>query len=185
MRIHLGKAISLLLLVAVLVAGLAQTQAARAQTCAKNYTVVSGDTISGIADANKVTVQELAAANNLKEPYTIYVGQVLCIPGTPTTTTTGTTTTKSTKPSFTVERTALSIVTVSISNYPGRTIYWVKVVGEGNTYKIGRVRTDKAGSANAVFRLPRALFWSDDFTVCLKNPLSNGVLCKYPVPPSE
>ncbi|MDZ7588080.1 MAG: LysM peptidoglycan-binding domain-containing protein [Parasphingorhabdus sp.] len=44
------------------------------------YTVVRGDTLSGIAQANGTTWQALAAANNLARPDRIYPGQHITIP---------------------------------------------------------------------------------------------------------
>ena len=45
------------------------------------YTVQKGDTLSGIAKRYGTTVAALAAANGIKDPNKIYVGQVLTIPG--------------------------------------------------------------------------------------------------------
>ncbi len=44
------------------------------------YTVVSGDTLSGIAARFGTTYQELARINGIPDPDTIYPGQVLNIP---------------------------------------------------------------------------------------------------------
>jgi LysM repeat protein len=63
-----------------------------AQTCAINHTVASGETLSSIAVKYDVEWTTIATANNLKEPYAIFVGQSLCIPASATTTTTTTTT---------------------------------------------------------------------------------------------
>ncbi len=51
--------------------------------CAKqaDYTVVSGDSLWSIAQKYpQVTWQEIARCNQIVSPYTIYLGQVLCIP---------------------------------------------------------------------------------------------------------
>ena len=45
------------------------------------YTVVSGDTLSGIGAKVGVNWQSIASANGISSPYTIYPGQVLTIPG--------------------------------------------------------------------------------------------------------
>lgn len=47
---------------------------------AQHYTVVSGDTLSGIGARVGVAWQDIAAANSIGAPYTIYPGQVLVIP---------------------------------------------------------------------------------------------------------
>lgn len=44
-----------------------------------NYTVVSGDTLSGIASRYGTTYQELARINNISNPDLIYVGQTIRI----------------------------------------------------------------------------------------------------------
>ena len=45
------------------------------------YTVVSGDTLSGIGSKLGVKWQDIASLNGISSPYTIYPGQVLKIPG--------------------------------------------------------------------------------------------------------
>lgn len=62
----------------------------RTPAAAQTYTVVSGDTLSRIAARYGVTVQTLAAANNIADPSRIRVGQVLTIPGAATPTRTPT-----------------------------------------------------------------------------------------------
>ncbi len=45
-----------------------------------NYTVVSGDTLSGIAQKHGASVQDIANANKISDPRSIRVGQTLFIP---------------------------------------------------------------------------------------------------------
>lgn len=45
------------------------------------YTVVSGDTLAGIADEFGVDYNKIAEANELEEPYSLDIGQQLRIPG--------------------------------------------------------------------------------------------------------
>ncbi len=45
------------------------------------YTVVAGDTLSGIASRYGTTYQKLAAYNNISNPNLIHVGQQIKIPG--------------------------------------------------------------------------------------------------------
>lgn len=44
------------------------------------YTVRSGDTLYGISRRWEIPADSLIAANNLKPPYTIYIGQQLSVP---------------------------------------------------------------------------------------------------------
>jgi LysM repeat protein len=48
--------------------------------CTGAHTVVSGDTLYSLAYDCGLTVEQLAAANGITFPYTIYVGQVLTYP---------------------------------------------------------------------------------------------------------
>ena len=49
-------------------------------SCAQVHTVQRGETLTGIARWYGVSVQQLAAQNNIWNPSHIYVGQRLCIP---------------------------------------------------------------------------------------------------------
>ena len=51
-------------------------------TQTSNYTVKSGDTLSGIGSKLGVNWKDIANLNNISSPYIIYVGQVLKIPAT-------------------------------------------------------------------------------------------------------
>ena len=79
-----------ILLVAVAVTTFAVSQnAAHAASEGKRYTIVSGDTLGGIASRFGVSVSELASANGIANPNLIYAGQQIVIPSgsdTPATT---------------------------------------------------------------------------------------------------
>lgn len=47
--------------------------------CANPYTVVSGDTLSGLASRYKTSVQNIATSNGIKNANLIYAGQKLCL----------------------------------------------------------------------------------------------------------
>jgi murein DD-endopeptidase MepM/ murein hydrolase activator NlpD len=153
--------------------------AAATATCSQNYTVVAGDTLSKIALAYKLTVAELAAANNLTSPYTLYVGQVLCIPGS--TTSTGTTTSSTTKNSIKLEVSGTRII-VTMANFTAKRMFYVKIGPDrpnpNDWNPIGRIKTSKTGAASKSFRIPKNLIPSNVLTVCLKNVMSDAVYCK-------
>jgi murein DD-endopeptidase MepM/ murein hydrolase activator NlpD len=177
-----GKALTLLLALALLTAAMPQATPAQAASCASNYTVVSGDTLSAIADKNKLTVAELATANDLKEPYTLQVGQTLCIPGAAATTTTTTTTEATgTDPTFKIT-VAAGYITLNTANFPTKNVFYVKV-GEGTRHvsdyqKVGTLRTKKTGAVQKTFRLPKTMRTPTSLTVCVKNALTDETLCK-------
>lgn len=53
---------------------------AHAATTGRNYTIVSGDTLSGIASKFGISVSSLVAANHIADPNLIYAGNTLIIP---------------------------------------------------------------------------------------------------------
>jgi len=166
----------------VLAADSAQT------SCATKHTVKSGETVSSIAVSYGITWQELAEANNLKDPYTIYVGQVLCIPEGATTTpddpdSSDSSSSAATGPHFTVsgDGVYLNIKTV---DYPKSQSHIVKVgkiaqrIAFIEIEVIGRFRTDENGSSNAYIRLPKE-YRDSVLLVCLKNAFTDKIQCNY------
>ncbi len=176
-----------LVLVLVMLAGAFPTQqvgaAGLAATCAYNHTVASGETLSSIALKYNTTVQEIAAANNLKEPYVIYVGQRLCIPAGATTSTEPTTTTSTPKgPTFTVEQDQWGFITIKSYGMKHNTPYYIRV-SEGWGYslvstKLGLLKTDDKGNGEKSFRLPWGFRYSSQFYVCMKNPFTDVATCQ-------
>ena len=59
----------------------APTTSAASSAGGTSYTVVAGDTLFGIALRANVTLQELAAANNMQEDDILLIGQTLVLPG--------------------------------------------------------------------------------------------------------
>lgn len=177
---------SLLLVIALLTASLPLTGEAFAmQNCGKSHTVVSGDTLSAIAAKYGTTVQELATLNDLTAPYTLTIGQVICVPGSAATATpTGSSSSKSSskdtvsfqvidrggKFDLVVEATAAkSIFTVRVSR---------RTVGSmPKWYKIGSLKTKKEGTITRRYRLPDNLI-DEDINICLKNVRTNKTFCR-------
>ena len=177
-------ALSLLLALALVAASLpaAALAAPLEATCARNYTVQSGDTLSKIADTYNLTTAELATANNLTSPYTLFVGQVLCIPGTATTTTTSSsTTTASTSSKDISAEFKANSVTLKFSNLTKNGNYVVKAqeVERKSTswIKIGRFKANKKGAATATLKLPKSLRDETYIKFCAKNVKSDTVKC--------
>jgi len=174
-------ALSLLLVLSLLALSLpfSALAAQNAATCSTNYTVKSGDTLSKISVTYNVSVAEIAAANSLKEPYTLYVGQVLCIPGSAAATTTATAgSSSSSKVSATF---AATRVTIKLSGLTKNRVYIIRarkvVRGVNNWYKLGMIKTGKSGSATGTLVMPGNL---RDFTyleICAKNAITDKVDC--------
>jgi len=154
---------------------------AAAQTCNTRYTVKSGDTLSSIALQYKISWTELAAANNLKEPYTIYVGQVLCIPVASTTSSTGTTS-SSNRASFSLALKGRFLV-ITTSNFPKKNLYYVKV-SEGRFSQgpeitiVGRLMVRNKPDNVYSYKLPRELTTVRYLRVCLKNIVTDANTCR-------
>jgi hypothetical protein len=177
-------------LVLAIVAGVfpARVQAAELQvTCASRYTVASGDTLSAVAAKYDVTWQELATANDLKDPYPLYVGQSLCIPASSTSSSSSTSTaTTTTSARFTVTRDG-NYLTIKVNNLSKNSVYYVKVDdGEDRAFrwtKIGLVRMGKNTAVTTTLKLPRGIRDTEIFNICLKNGTTNAVYCgKFTLP---
>jgi hypothetical protein len=179
----IAKVLSFLIVVGLLISAVPQpVQAAPTATCSKNYTVVSGDTLSKIALQFNVTVQALADANNLKEPYVIAVGQVLCIPGTATTGSGSGSTTTSKGPDFTVTRDG-NRITVKVVNFSAKRPYRVTIgpdfrTSSPNWIRLGSLRTNKTGVGQRTFQLPRDFRDRSSYRMCMKDQVTDAVMCK-------
>jgi hypothetical protein len=175
-------ALSLLLVLALLAASApaAALAAPLAATCARNYVVQSGDTLSKIALTYRLTTTELATANNLTEPYTLYVGQQLCIPGSTTTTTTSSTTSSSSSQAFAAEfsTTTVTLKFTGLTKNSGHVVKVAKVErGTLDFLKFGKFRADKNGKANVTFKLPRRFRDATYIQICVKNLSNDKVVC--------
>lgn len=171
--------LALVILVAALPTGAFAAAPAQTVACSTRYTVKSGDTLSAIAFTYDVSVEQIAAANNLTSPYTIFVGQVLCIPASSTTPTTGSGTSKST-PGFTVVRTDRQLF-ITTKNLPNKSYYYVKIResfrNQGKFTKIGNLRTKKLGDIQRKYQIPRDLRLKPVLQVCLREVKTDKEIC--------
>ena len=153
-----------------------------AQTCTVNHSVASGETLSSIAVKYDVDWTLIATANNLKEPYSIFVGQSLCIPGSTTSTsTTGTTTTStSKKPTFTFSMEGNRLY-LDTSNFTKKGTWYVKI-GSGpyrvaELTKIGLHWVRKDATTTSSFRVLKKFQDARYLTLCLKNARTDELRC--------
>jgi len=177
--------ISLILVLAFFATVLPQPANIKAANCAATYTVVSGDTLSAIALKYNTTIQAIAAANNLKEPYTLTIGQKLCIPagttsGTPVSTPGSTPAPggSSTKPSFSATFSG-RFVTIKTTNYPKKNFYSVNAFlpGKPNKYIVGYFKTPQSSTMQQTYQLHKDLRNVRNLTICLKNRVYDNVQC--------
>lgn len=183
-----GKWLGLLLILTFLMTSIPQKQPAIA-ACSYRYKVQGGDSLYKIASLYSVTLTELADANKLKEPYMIYVGQVLCIPpgatkpqateAAATTTTTETTAAKS-KEAFTTFSIG-GFIWVGMANFTKEHFYYLKAYGAGPgywnypNYQLGIFQTDKNGKYGAWYRLPPEIRDKYRLTICVKNAINDDL----------
>jgi LysM repeat protein len=149
--------------------------------CIVKHTVVAGDTINYLAELYKVDWRDIVKVNELKEPYALIIGQVLCIPGAtkPGSGDTSTGSKDKAKPTLTVTG-GFDIIGLELKNFPHETTYYVRIANAPENdpfYRIGRLRTDKTGAFSGYFNLPMYFPNSRHITVCLKNVWNDALGC--------
>lgn len=157
-------------------------------TCAARHTVKAGETLSSIAEQYGITWQEIAQANNLKDPYTIFVGQVLCIPeGSGTSTTEpddSDTQTSGSGPGFEVEYIDEIFIRLIVANYPENQSHWIRAGVFNQRWiftqfdVIDRFSTSKNGTADVYVRLPKE-YRNQDLVICIKNAFTDVNQCQF------
>lgn len=175
-----NKSLLLLVLVSALAISAFATSAPAKVECSSTYIVRSGDTLFKIAKAHKVTLTDLAKANNITNINLIFAGQSLCIPKE------GTSNTSSSQPNtssnFSATHTANQL-SLEVKNYPKNSVFFVRVrvrtTGDLSKQweKIGVLQTDKNGVGNSKLTLPASLKDTSIFSVCLKNIANSNKTC--------
>jgi LysM repeat protein len=180
------RGIVLLVLVAMLAVYLPQPALAATPaktSCSERYTVKLGDTLSSIATAFKVKLADLIEANNLKEPYIIYVGQKLCIPKVEKPANSGTSDKSGNTKAVNFSVTYIGdVVTLSGSGFSKGETFKVKADNakvEGTKwYVLGTLKTRSSTSFKVAFTLPKDLKGASMLTVCIKNQVTDVLACK-------
>ena len=139
-------------------------------TCAETHTVKAGETIYRIAKDYDLTVNRLAKTNELVKPYTLTVGDVLCIPGTPD---------KSSNYSWTPTYNG-SQVKITGSNFKKQYAFFVKARQDDTTplKKLGKTVTSKTGTMDTKFSVPSNMRNLPNIKVCLKDGQTNFLDCR-------
>jgi len=185
-----GRLAVIMLSILLVIAFIAATspQSAAAAPCKFKHKVKAGETLISIANLYQTDWQEIAEANDLKEPYAVTVDQVLCIPdgkapGTDLDSDVDTDAdADGTEPKLTGVPAFMHVLVV-VENFPKNKVYNVRI-GDGssgnpnsNFYKIGRLKTDKKGDFEGYFRTPTELHVTRKLVVCLKDPFTDKTYC--------
>jgi hypothetical protein len=178
---RLFTALTLLVLCSVMLVNVDTALAGPAAvTCAKNYTVKSGDYLTKIAAEYDVTLTELANANNLTAPFAIYVGQSLCIPKSGSSSSSSSTSTSSSSSDFTATKKDEKL-TIEVENFPKNAGFYVRVQpvdGSRSWEKVGSLSTDKYGDGDVIITLTsNQLKKASQLNVCLKNTKDDELTC--------
>ncbi len=206
--------INLVLIMAMLLVGFAQTTAASAAACKFKHKVRAGETLIQIGQLYQYDWREIAAANDIKEPYVLTAGQVLCIPDgvKPSDDSTSTvivgegTPTAPKEPSMTTGA-SMNSVYIKVEGFPKNTTYYVNIpelfkyiprtateaqvtqqatdlLNKMDAIRIGRIRTDKNGFYEGWFRIPFQVNQTENMRVCLKNVMTDSLSCNDFVNPT-
>ena len=145
--------------------------AAPAASCEETYTVRGRESLYRIARDHSVSVYRLARANNLEFPYPITAGQELCIPEEVVFASTNA------KWSAVFSN---NKVLITGSSFKKQYSFIVRVRENDTTafYKLGKFKSDREGDVLASFAVPRDLQKMPAINVCLKDAVTDGLVCK-------
>ena len=177
----------ILVTLACILALLSTASPARAATCQDTYTVQAGDFLIKIAaEYDGISFIDIARANDIESPYTILRGQKLCIPEPGAAGSTGGTTggvTGVTSSNFSLRRQG-DRLRVSVEDLQRSETYFVKVADADKSslewFKVGVLSTDRDREGQGNFDLPADLRNADSFIVCLKNVVTDDLICSDP-----
>ena len=138
--------------------------------CSDTITVKAGDTVYNLSKKYETTVNKLARANDLEKPYSLTVGQTLCIPKAP-------------EPSSNYTWSAVlknDQVTVSGEKFKKQVPFFIKVREDLDEpwHKLGKVVTSKSGELEKQYKLPKSIAGASVMYVCLKDGITNYLDCK-------
>jgi len=180
----LTSVLVLSLLAALLPLPVTVASAAATPKCGTPYIVKNGDTLAKIGTKFDVSSYAVVEGNKLSSPYTIYVGQKLCISEKSSS--------KSLSSKYANAQAAYFTawfwtdgIYVQPYHYPKTTV-WVKGDNAGdqtkNFIKIGRLNTVNTDNNKVHFVLPSDLSSSKSLWVCLKDITTDYNQCVY-IPP--
>jgi LysM repeat protein len=157
-----------LTLASILAGAFAGNGTAAAIKCAAEHTVVKNESINRIARLYGVSVAKIAKANNIPFPYTLIVGDVLCIPAAPAVV----------KGSWNAARLQNNRVLISLFSVP-KGDYVIRVSGGpfGDRDRVGVITAEK-GVVSKTFKLPSVYEKYHPINVCLKSTATDSLVCR-------
>lgn len=174
----LSRVISIFVLLAVFVAAFpAPVQAApEAADCDRYHRVRYGQTVKKVAKLYGMDWQEIVKANNLTDPYTLTVGQRLCIPVVKKSSSTS-----DTKATFSAIVTKDKDVQITLNSNKKSQTFFVRVgpnvANNRIWYKVGKISSKTSGTTTRSFDIPTKLTRHGSLQVCLKNTVTDSVVC--------
>lgn len=182
---RLAKALAVLLILSLL-AALLPTMASGAplraeeKKCSRYFEVNRNSTLKKIADAYGYTPAQIADANDMKSPYTIFVGQSLCIPSKKVSN-------LKAVPSSNYNAKAVSFVAgrqdnyilLHMYNYPKTTVILKAAdASGGKMYKITTIDDASVFNGKTLrYKIPTDLQSANKLRICLKDRTSGYLQC--------
>ena len=178
-----SKILTILVMLGLLAAML-PTSALAATKCDPTYAVKRGDTLTSIGNQFGYAANQIVQVNKMNKPYTIYVGQKLCIPESKDKNAPKVDSKYANAKAafFTAGRTTDGVMIYTFT-YPKTTVLIKGASAPNNErkfYKIGTMVTQN----NKVFKftLPSELKNAKNLQICLKDRTTSYLQCVYTRP---
>jgi LysM repeat protein len=174
-----GSKILIILVVAGLLAAMLPASIVSAAKCDTPYAVKRGDTLASIGKNFGFAANQIVQASKLGKPYTIYVGQTLCIPESKDKNAVKVDSKYTSLPAayFTASRSGDSVVVYTFT-YPKTTVL-IKAASAPNTARnfsnIAKVAT--VNNRAMKFKLPDTLKNAKTLQICLKDRTTSYLQC--------
>jgi len=187
-RVSRGLAVLLLLSLLAALLPLGVVAAASDIKCARYYEVNKNSTLTKIGSAFGFTAGEIAYASDLRKPYTIYVGQKLCIPekmekSIPKAYQSVNGSAKAAH--FVAGLTSDNKILLHPYTYPNTTVF-IKVrtdgANPGKWYKVGTLTIGSSGNGKTyTYKVPADLQGNRSIQICLKDRTTSYLQCVKPL----
>jgi hypothetical protein len=181
-----ARALCILLVIAlfaVLLPGAASASPLATTTCKKTYEVKRGDTLNSIGSKTGIPAKDIVYFNGWKSPYTIYVGQRICLPTGKVSDAPKLENKYANAPAahFTAGRSGKEILVYTFT-YPKTTVL-VKVDNAGDSVRklinVGVISSVVNGKTYR-FKLPAELQKASKLQICLKDRTTGYLQCVVP-----